>query len=84
VFGAIFAAHAGTVTAHGSITSLQPVARADVIDGVQTVFVVAAAIAAVAFAVVWWLKEVPLQGPGGPSRNEHQHQKPTGSRSPSG
>ena len=43
-------------------------ARADVIDGVQTVFLVAAPIAAVALLLVLLLREVPLQGPGGGER----------------
>ena len=51
VLGAVFAARAGTSS------------PADVIDGVQAVFVVAAPIAAVALAVVLLLREVPLHGP---------------------
>jgi EmrB/QacA subfamily drug resistance transporter len=48
VLGAVFAARAGT---------------GDVIGGVQTVFVIAALIAAVALLVVLFLEEVPLRGP---------------------
>jgi MFS family permease len=49
VLGAVFA---GAVGSGG---------RADVIDAVQTVFFVAAPIAALAFVVVLWLEEVPLR-----------------------
>ncbi|MDX6656920.1 MAG: hypothetical protein QOH62_1713 [Solirubrobacteraceae bacterium] len=61
VLGAIFAANTGA-----GIDAKAPAARADIIHGVQTVFVVAAPIAAVALFVVLALKEVPLRGPGGP------------------
>jgi EmrB/QacA subfamily drug resistance transporter len=57
VFGAVFAARTG---AHASAGTA--VARTDVIDAVQTVFVVAAPIAAIALLVVLALEEVPLQG----------------------
>jgi hypothetical protein len=50
----------------GGPQALGPGARADVIDAVQTVFIVAAPIAAVALVVVLLLEEVPLQGRGGP------------------
>jgi predicted MFS family arabinose efflux permease len=57
VLGAIFAARAGS---HTSATAA--VARPDIIDVVQTVFIVAAPIAALALVVVLALEEVPLQG----------------------
>jgi EmrB/QacA subfamily drug resistance transporter len=57
VLGAIFAARAGS---HTSATAA--VARPDIIDAVQTVFIVAAPIAALALVVVLALEEVPLQG----------------------
>jgi MFS family permease len=66
VLGAVFAAHAGGAGVSGSVEALGPAARADVIDAVQLVFVVAAPIAALALAVVLLLEEVPLQGPGKP------------------
>jgi MFS family permease len=53
--GAVFAARAG---AH--MSQAGPGLRADVIGAVQTVFVVAAPLAALALAVVLWLPEVPL------------------------
>jgi EmrB/QacA subfamily drug resistance transporter len=60
VLGAVFAARTGGA----GTDATAPIARADVIDAVQTVFVVAAPIAAIALLVVLALKEVPLQGPG--------------------
>jgi EmrB/QacA subfamily drug resistance transporter len=59
VLGAVFAAHAG-----GHATAAAVAARADVAAAVQTVFVVAAPIAALALLVVLALEEVPLQGAG--------------------
>src|SRR5439155_26116612 len=50
VLGAIFAGRAGTHVS--GVHALTPAARADIIDAVQTVFVVAAPLAAVALAVV--------------------------------
>jgi MFS family permease len=59
VLGAVFAAQAG---AHASEHGAGGVAlRGDVIDGVQTVFLVAAPLAALALIVVLWLPESPLQ-----------------------
>ena len=59
VLGAVFAAHTGS-----------GVARADVIDGVQTVFVVAAALAALALIAALALVEVPLRtGDAPPSKD---------------
>jgi EmrB/QacA subfamily drug resistance transporter len=61
--GAVFAARAGTrPSAATSLHHLAPTARADVIGAVQTVFLVAAPVAALALAVVLLLKEVPLRG----------------------
>jgi EmrB/QacA subfamily drug resistance transporter len=57
VLGAVFAARAGS---HTSATAA--VARPDIIDAVQTVFIVATPIAALALVVVLALEEVPLQG----------------------
>jgi MFS family permease len=57
VLGAVFAARAG-----GHTSATAAVARPDIIDGVQTVFVVATPIAALALLVVLALEEVPLQG----------------------
>jgi EmrB/QacA subfamily drug resistance transporter len=70
VLGAVFAARTGTTAAAGTI-ALGPGARADVIDGIQTVFLVAAPIAVLALLVVLRLEEVPLRGTGersGPAR----------------
>jgi EmrB/QacA subfamily drug resistance transporter len=60
--GAIFAARAGTTTTTAGLRYLSAGARADVIHGVQAVFLTAAPIAAIALIVVLLLKEVPLQG----------------------
>jgi EmrB/QacA subfamily drug resistance transporter len=58
VLGAVFAARAGT-TGDG-LRGLGSTARGDVIDAVQTVFIVAAPIAALALVVVLFLRERPL------------------------
>jgi EmrB/QacA subfamily drug resistance transporter len=63
VLGAVFAARTGTTGGAGTI-ALGPGARADVIDGIQTVFLVAAPIAALALLIVLRLEEVPLRGAG--------------------
>ncbi|HEY3186922.1 MAG TPA: MDR family MFS transporter [Solirubrobacteraceae bacterium] len=69
ILGAIFAARVGAhASATGGLHALSPAARADVIDGVQTVFLVAAPLSAIALAVVLLLPEVPLQGPEGAPR----------------
>jgi EmrB/QacA subfamily drug resistance transporter len=60
VLGAVFAARAGTSGLSEGPTALGAAARADVIDAVQTVFAVAAPIAALALLVVLGLREVPL------------------------
>jgi EmrB/QacA subfamily drug resistance transporter len=59
--GAIFAARAGGAGA-GDVRGLDLAARADVVDAVQMVFVVAAPIAALALCLVALLPGVPLQG----------------------
>jgi EmrB/QacA subfamily drug resistance transporter len=66
VLGAVFAARTGTHGLTGTPNALGPGARADVIDAVQTVFVVAAPLAGLALLIVLLLEEVPLRGPGGP------------------
>jgi EmrB/QacA subfamily drug resistance transporter len=63
VLGAIFAGRAGTTTTAASLRHLSAGARADVIHGVQAVFLTAAPIAAVALIVVLLLREAPLRGP---------------------
>jgi MFS family permease len=59
--GAIFTAQTGTNTTYGALGSLSAAARADVIHGIQAVFLTAAPIAAVALIVVLALREVPLR-----------------------
>jgi EmrB/QacA subfamily drug resistance transporter len=55
ILGAVFAAHAGGEQSAGAAS------RADIIDGVQTVFLVAAPLAALALLIVLRLPETPLQ-----------------------
>jgi EmrB/QacA subfamily drug resistance transporter len=62
VLGAIFTARTGVTTTAGSLGHLGAAARADVIHGVQAVFLTAAPIAAIALIVVLALREVPLRG----------------------
>jgi EmrB/QacA subfamily drug resistance transporter len=70
VLGAVFAARTGSVDLAGDPRGLQAAARTDVIDAVQTVFVVAAPIALLALLVVLGLREKPLgeEAPNGASR----------------
>jgi EmrB/QacA subfamily drug resistance transporter len=58
VLGAVFATQAGARVAGGGHAAI---GRADVIDGVQAVFLVAAPLAALALVVVLLLPEKPLQ-----------------------
>jgi MFS family permease len=64
VLGAVFAARTGLHGVTGAPNALGPGARADVIDAVQTVFLVATPLAGLALVVVLLLKEVPLRGRG--------------------
>ena len=61
VLGAVFAAQAGTQASDGGAHGLGAASRADIIDAVQTVFLVAAPLAALALLVVLRLPEAPLQ-----------------------
>ena len=70
VLGAVFAARSGASGADHALHHLGPGARTHLIGAVQTVFVVAAPIAAVALVVVLLLREIPLAGPGDPSAAE--------------
>ena len=62
VLGAIFAAQARTTTTTAGLRHLSAGARAEVIHGVQSVFLTAAPIAAIALIVVLALREAPLRG----------------------
>jgi MFS family permease len=68
VLGAVFAAQAGTRASEGA--GLHGAPRDNVVDAVQTVFLVAAPLAALALLAVLVLPELPLQtrvsAPGGP------------------
>jgi EmrB/QacA subfamily drug resistance transporter len=70
VLGAVFAAQAGSHASDAGAAGLTGVLRSDVIDGVQSVFVVAAPLAALALIVVLRLPESPLRSAAKPSRNE--------------
>ena len=60
VLGAVFAAGAGTRASEGGVQALGAVARADIVDAVQLVFVVAAPLAAIALIAVLRLPELRL------------------------
>jgi MFS family permease len=70
VLGAVFAAQAGTTAHEGG--GLHGVVRADVIDGVQAVFAVAAPLSALALVAVLALVEVPLRAAAGPRPGQGQ------------
>jgi EmrB/QacA subfamily drug resistance transporter len=74
VLGAVFTARVGTAPTGGGVAALGATARAEIIDGVQTVFVVATPIAALALAIVLLLREDPLQ------QAEQQNREPARSR----
>jgi EmrB/QacA subfamily drug resistance transporter len=67
VLGVIFIARSGASMAGLNLHHVTAALRAEVIDGVQAVFVCAAPIAAVAFGIVLLLNEVPLGGPAAPA-----------------
>jgi EmrB/QacA subfamily drug resistance transporter len=62
VLGAVFAAQAGSHASDAGAAGLAGVLRGNVIDGVQSVFLVAAPLAALALIVVLRLPESPLRG----------------------
>jgi hypothetical protein len=57
VLGAVFAARAGVHALQGTVPGLDAAVRADIVDAVQTVFVVAAPLAALALIAVLRLPE---------------------------
>ncbi len=85
VLGAVFAARTG-VHASAGLHALGAGARADIVDAVQTVFLVAAPLAALALIIVLALPELPLQtrpeAPAEPSGADAQPSRtPAGARS---
>jgi EmrB/QacA subfamily drug resistance transporter len=64
VLGAVFAARAGAGASGVGVQALGAGARADIVDAVQTVFLVAAPLAALALIAVLRLPELPLQSRG--------------------
>jgi MFS family permease len=75
VLGAVFAAQAGTSVREPS--GLDGALRADVIDGVQAVFLVAAPMAALALVAVLLLQETPLGATVAPARPATAPESPT-------
>src|SRR5215218_358329 len=73
VLGAVFAAQAGSLGSETGVHALGAALRSDLIEAVQAVFLVAAALAALALIVVLRLPESPLQArpPTGPA-DHHQ------------
>jgi EmrB/QacA subfamily drug resistance transporter len=61
VLGAVFAARAGAHVSQGAVQGLEAALQSHIIDGVQTVFMVAAPLAALALIVVLRLPESPLK-----------------------
>ena len=70
--GAVFAARAGTTAGGDSVGGLGAIARADLVDAVQLVMLVAASIAALGLLVVMLLKERPLRATNGDERPARQ------------
>jgi EmrB/QacA subfamily drug resistance transporter len=70
VLGAVFATAAGASATEGDGAGLGGVLRADVIDGVQAVFAVAAPVAALGLLAVLAIVEVPLKQAGGGEQRE--------------
>ena len=68
LLGAVFAARTGTHASEVAASAL----RSDVIDGVQTVFLLAAPLAAVALVTVLYLPELPLKTRAGVDRQFEQ------------
>jgi predicted MFS family arabinose efflux permease len=81
VFGAVFAARTSMVSTGGAVTRVGAVAQADIVHGVQAVFLLAAPVAAVALCIVLLLKEVPLRGPQQAPRRTNATAQPRPSRS---
>jgi EmrB/QacA subfamily drug resistance transporter len=65
ILGAVFAAQAGP---QGGGPAIEAVSRSDIVDGVQSVFLAAAPLAALALLIVMRLPETPLQTQAPPTR----------------
>jgi EmrB/QacA subfamily drug resistance transporter len=82
VLGAVFAARAGSTGGGVAVHALSHAGRAEVISGVQTVFAIAAPVAALGLAVVLLLREVPLAGgPQAGAETDARTRSPRGSNS---
>ena len=77
VLGAVFAAHAGA--AGGQVGTLGRAGRADIVEGAQTVFLVAAPIAVLALLIVLFVPERPLQSAQPDTRAPVREPAPTAS-----
>jgi EmrB/QacA subfamily drug resistance transporter len=85
VLGAVFAARVGIHISGVDVQALGTGARADIIDGVRSVFLVAAPLAAIALIAVLRLPELPLQTRGGaPARSEGPRSREQASRTSAG
>jgi MFS family permease len=83
VLGAVFAAHTGTHASDAGVQALGAAARGDIIDAVQTVFLIAAPLAALALVAVLWLPELQLKSHGaapGPEASGRASAAPAGAR----
>jgi EmrB/QacA subfamily drug resistance transporter len=60
--GAVFTARAGAGASSSTVHALAPAVRMHIADAVQTVFLVAAPLAALALIVLLWLPEAELKG----------------------
>jgi EmrB/QacA subfamily drug resistance transporter len=81
VLGAVFAAQAGSRAPQGGVHALGAAVRSDIIEAVQAVFLIAAALAGLALIVVLRLPESPLktraQARGRPPGEASGHQPPS-------
>ena len=84
VFGALFAARAGADVSGGGVQALGGAGHADIVDAVQTVFLVAAPFAALALIAALALPERPLKTGGGESRQSKAPRSGPGSRATAG
>jgi MFS family permease len=79
VLGAVFAAQTGSRVSQAGVHALGAALRGEIIDGVQAVFLIAAALTGLALLVVLRLPELPLktrvQASGRPPEQEHANQQ---------
>jgi EmrB/QacA subfamily drug resistance transporter len=78
VLGTVFAAKAGAHASEGGVHGLDAAVRSNIVEAVQTVFLVAAPLTALGLIVVLWLPESPLQT----RRDRPAQSQTTAARSP--